>query len=789
MSIDHRSSLPNQILTVCAISASLAALSSAIAIHASQQETVIGVWSFLWGSMIVATVLLRRLSTGLSQMPAVTPIFLALAVIPYLWEGVSRAVWGTGLALEIVLLSSVQLTACGMAATSCWNKFQPLTMVAGLFVTLFASCVSQDRSTHIWTGLFVLFGLFWLVLSHWSALAVRIPHANRRQRPKFFVWIALAGTLSVAFSVAAIRSDETWALVGFIPSSGGDGLHDATASRGVGDGEALVAGQDHIQSFGPIENAPFRTSEDPSLYDLFNDLYDEPVKIKNQQRAIPLPPDKQNQIESRMATSERAGKEFSTVRKHRNRPADQMHSLHSDALLYVKGRVPLHLRQELFGRFDGIAWHAVEPTESSEVRELSLKKLADRPWICWPDRPKALEYFGPIENHTVKVLHLKSDRIPSPLNLLGVHIDQVDCVDFFRVVGDQLVALETETLPDLTSIHLRSRTVDWTEIARPWYWVRSQTDKYTSVPNEEFAKRIGELAKDWTKNLPYGWPQIDAVLRRLRIDYVLDANARPPEDTDDPIAYFLFESRRGPDYQFATSAALILRTLGYPTRLVSGFYASPARYDRLKRHTAVVGADAHVWVEVCHSPRNWLTLEPTPGYEVLAPPMLWWQQALATVWSLGTMIAANWPTCIAIVFLIFIVSVTRAWWMDRLAVAVWICLPARAVRTRLRQTVRLVEFRLWIAGRRRMPGHTWTRTLQRMAPLCPVLDQYGPEFIRLADWAVFAPVDEPMPATSSIPWNETCQQFVTALPSVLWSRRSTSDIVERILSVRTVATC
>src|SRR5205085_1957064 len=76
---------------------------------------------------------------------------------------------------------------------------------------------------------------------------------------------------------------------------------------------------------------------------------------------------------------------------------------------------------------------------------------------------------------------------------------------------------------------------------------------------------------------------------------------------------------RGPDYQFAGAAAVLLRVLGYPTRLVSGFYAAPGRYDPQTGHTPVVQDDLHFWAEVRLPPGDWLVVEPAPGYEVLGP--------------------------------------------------------------------------------------------------------------------------------------------------------------------------
>ena len=75
---------------------------------------------------------------------------------------------------------------------------------------------------------------------------------------------------------------------------------------------------------------------------------------------------------------------------------------------------------------------------------------------------------------------------------------------------------------------------------------------------------ISTLAEEWTRGLPRGWRQVQAIADRLRLGYELDRRAKPPEDCEFPVHHFLFESRRGPDYLFATAAAMMLRSIDCP---------------------------------------------------------------------------------------------------------------------------------------------------------------------------------------------------------------------------------
>lgn len=767
MSADARSPLNLHGMTLAATAASIAALASAMAVHSSEIVPVITVWSGIAAAMLAGAAWFRRLAATWSHVPAVSPIFLVLAVIPYLWDAGMRVCSGAGSPLEVVLLISVQLVACGMAAASCWKGFQPLTLVSGLFVTMFAASISQDRSTQIAAGCFALCGLAWLVSAYWSALVMRMPKTHVRRQPRSSLLIPLTGLLTVVLAVGATRSDRVWALAGFMPSSGGDGRQDTAANRGVGNGEALVAGEEDIQSFGPIEDAPFRASEDPSLYDLFNDLYDEPVVVRKQERAIALPPDLKQQLESRMAKSQRATREFSTARKQRSRSAQDMTHLTSDALFYVKGRTPLHLRHELFDLFDGITWHAVDPEQVSASTTLTMEDVQGRPWLLWPLPARSFECFGPVESHALKIVHLKSNRIPTPLQLRGIHIDQLNRADFFQAVGDQLVRMDVESLPELTAIHVRSQTVDRRRCPDKSSWTVAPEPFLSMLPDGAEMDRIRRLANEWAADLPRGWSQVNAILNRLRTEYTLDPLARPHPDAACPATDFLFATRRGPDYQFATAAALLLRSLGYSTRLVGGFYVSPERYDRLRLHTPVVGADAHIWLEVQYAGRLWLTLEPTPGYEVLEPPPTWWQQAIAVLWSVARWIGERWLEATALTAVAVAVWWKRVWWLDRLAMTLWHWRPSDSPRGRIAQTARLIDFRLWLVGCPRRPGQTWATTVDELAAKSSGLRRHGPHFADLAAWAAYAPAQEPLPVSDSIPWNDVCQSVVRAIDPVI----------------------
>jgi Ca2+/Na+ antiporter len=81
--------------------------------------------------------------------------------------------------------------------------------------------------------------------------------------------------------------------------------------------------------------------------------------------------------------------------------------------------------------------------------------------------------------------------------------------------------------------------------------------------------------------------------------------------TRDPLSDFLFESRAGHCEYFATAQAVLLRTLGIPTRVVNGFKRGD--YNRWNGYFMVRHSDAHSWVEAYFPGREWIEFDATPA--------------------------------------------------------------------------------------------------------------------------------------------------------------------------------
>jgi hypothetical protein len=123
-------------------------------------------------------------------------------------------------------------------------------------------------------------------------------------------------------------------------------------------------------------------------------------------------------------------------------------------------------------------------------------------------------------------------------------------------------------------------------------------------------RRIRDLAAQITQNQPTPFEKARAIESYLKQNYGYTLS--PNISADDPLAEFLFERRAGHCEYFATAMAVMLRTIGIPSRVVNGFQMG--EYNDISDFYSVRQRDAHSWVEVyLGASRRWIEFDPTPA--------------------------------------------------------------------------------------------------------------------------------------------------------------------------------
>ena len=128
--------------------------------------------------------------------------------------------------------------------------------------------------------------------------------------------------------------------------------------------------------------------------------------------------------------------------------------------------------------------------------------------------------------------------------------------------------------------------------------------------------RIARLAEQTTAASSSPLAKARAIEQHLRTSYGYTLDLYTPPGRD-PLAYFLFERKRGHCEYFASSMAIMLRTIGIPSRIVNGFRGG--EYNDVTGSYIIRGRDAHSWVEAFIPGYGWQTFDPTPLATPVAP--------------------------------------------------------------------------------------------------------------------------------------------------------------------------
>ena len=133
-------------------------------------------------------------------------------------------------------------------------------------------------------------------------------------------------------------------------------------------------------------------------------------------------------------------------------------------------------------------------------------------------------------------------------------------------------------------------------------------DAYLKLPPIDL--RISQLAEQITASSPSNYDKALAIEQYLRthFGYTLQLPRTRPQD---PLANFLFERKQGHCEYFASSMAVMLRTLGIPSRIVNGFRGG--EFNDLTGQYVVRASNAHSWVEAYFPGFGWISFDPTPA--------------------------------------------------------------------------------------------------------------------------------------------------------------------------------
>jgi hypothetical protein len=147
------------------------------------------------------------------------------------------------------------------------------------------------------------------------------------------------------------------------------------------------------------------------------------------------------------------------------------------------------------------------------------------------------------------------------------------------------------------------------ELSVPWWGSGGPARRRTAqVLSGSPYDDVYRLARRITDGAPSAYAAANAVEDYLNDKYTY---SETPPDRSFPLRAFLFKDRTGYCQQFSGAMALMLRLVGIPSRVATGF--GPGRPGGDDGAYMVRDFDAHSWVEIYFNRIGWVPFDPTPS--------------------------------------------------------------------------------------------------------------------------------------------------------------------------------
>ena len=174
------------------------------------------------------------------------------------------------------------------------------------------------------------------------------------------------------------------------------------------------------------------------------------------------------------------------------------------------------------------------------------------------------------------------------------------------ISGDKYTA--ESYVSSATAVQLEA--VPYPAAATTGAYPRPILERYLNNDNTTISLPVAQTAQQWTAGAKTPYDAMIAIESQLHTFTFSFHNGTVPPDQD-AVVWFL-QNKHGFCTFFASTMALMARSLGMPARIASG--VNSGTYDEKQRDYVEKGTDLHVWTQVYFAGYGWINFEPTASY-------------------------------------------------------------------------------------------------------------------------------------------------------------------------------
>jgi transglutaminase-like putative cysteine protease len=170
-----------------------------------------------------------------------------------------------------------------------------------------------------------------------------------------------------------------------------------------------------------------------------------------------------------------------------------------------------------------------------------------------------------------------------------------------------------------TTVGTVSAATTDTLLASGWNFPPEILERYTQLP-ADLPPEVRELALAVAGDAQRPLEVAKRVEQYLRENYAFALDVADPPPRQDVVSYFLFDARSGYFDYHASAMAVLLRSIGIPARVSTGFALDAADLDPETKTFVVSERRAWSWPEVYFAGLGWVEFNPTPSRGTVARP-------------------------------------------------------------------------------------------------------------------------------------------------------------------------
>lgn len=286
----------------------------------------------------------------------------------------------------------------------------------------------------------------------------------------------------------------------------------------------------------------------------------------------------------------------------------------SGSTLVLRGNVRLTKKVVLYAQSpEGLYWRGITyDTYTGRTWRNNDRTLLDRPasqqvtqsnWLSRRRVTVTIETLVPrndlyfVPDEPVKLS--RPYRVQTPSRETLESLADFSALRARRVFGGPTKYTVEAMVPSVSATELRNASTQYPP----------GMDRYLQLP-PDLPRRVTQLAEQWTAGATNPHDKAVAIERQLR-RFPFDLDIKPPPSGRDAVDYYLFDVQRGFCDYSASAMVVMLRHLGIPARLATGYFTGA--YDENSKRYVVTEEDAHTWPEVFYPGYGWIAYEPS-GY-------------------------------------------------------------------------------------------------------------------------------------------------------------------------------